>query len=98
MVQRPTNKLLNAERIIKDAAKEKAIYVNLQHLSLGELPESLRQLTWLEGLILTGNRLKSLPEWLDQMTKLQSLDIGFNQLTEFATLAESPYGTTTTFR
>jgi Leucine-rich repeat (LRR) protein len=51
-----------------------------ESLMLTELPESLSQLTWLQSLILSGNRLTSLPEWLGQLTHLKSLDLLHNQL------------------
>src|SRR6185369_18053886 len=47
---------------------------------LVEVPKSLRQLTNLRGLDLSGNLLTELPEWLGELTSLVSLDLSGNQL------------------
>ncbi len=77
----------NAEKKIEEARRSGATEldlhgrVNQSSSQLNELPESLRQLTKLQSLDLSGNRLKALPEWLSQLTQLQSLNLGFNRLT-----------------
>ncbi len=46
---------------------------------LAELPESLSELTQLEYLNLSGNRLTALPEWIERLAHLRNLDLSGNQ-------------------
>ncbi len=48
---------------------------------LNELPESLGQITWLQSLNLSGNRLTALPDSFGQLTQLREVDLDGNQLT-----------------
>src|SRR5438045_742151 len=48
---------------------------------IAEVPESLRQLTFLQSLDLSQNKLEALPEWLQELTELRSLNVEDNQLT-----------------
>jgi len=66
---------------ILEAAQAGATALDLSHLHVTHLPESLGQLTQLESLHLRYNELTSLPDWLGQLTQLQSLDLGNNELT-----------------
>ena len=71
---------------IEKARLEKSVTLNLSGLALTTLPESLGNLTALQGLDLSDNQLTTLPEWLGNLTALQSLYLYGNQLT---TLPES---------
>jgi internalin A len=74
-----------AERKIDAAQRAKAKDLDLsgrsdETLTLPGLPKSLGQLTHLQSLNLSGNKLTTLPEWLTQLTQLRSLNISGNQL------------------
>ena len=68
-----------AERKIEAARRLNAKAT--RSLDLSEVPASLGQLTQLQSLDLTRNRLTALPEWLGQLTQLQSLHLSRNRLT-----------------
>ena len=61
--------LVEAERRIAAARKSGATDLNLSHLRLNRLRESLRELTWLEHLSVQRNQLTELPDrdaaWLE---------------------------------
>jgi len=69
-----------AECRIQGASDTKATALNLRGLGLPRLPESLRQLTQLQNLDVSFNRLGALPEFLVQLTELQELIISHNEL------------------
>ncbi len=69
-----------AEERIRQAAGTHAIRLDLSGLGLREVPESLGQLTALQGLYLGNNQLSALPESLGQLTALRWLDLGGNPL------------------
>jgi hypothetical protein len=76
---------LLAEKRIEEAQRSGEKYLDLSgsYVSmLTELPESIGELTHLEELFLTSNRLTALPESLGKLTELRSLDISYNRLTE----------------
>jgi len=71
-----------AEERIRRTRQEGASGLNLSDLDLTELPDSLRELTQLRRLSVSGNHLTSLPEWgYNRLVELRSLNLGNNQLT-----------------
>jgi len=73
------------EKIRLSKAKELTLRVDLNasdEAKLTELPESIKKLTWLKKLDLSGNNLSILPDWIDAFSKLESLDVSRNKLTE----------------
>jgi internalin A len=78
--------LSQAAALIEEARKNHSPILDLSLNSLTELPESIGQLTRLQGLYLYKNQLASLPEVIGQLTRLQVLDLNNNQL---ASLPES---------
>src|ERR1035437_7596736 len=60
--------------------------LNLGNSQINEFPESLGQLTQLQGINLSGNKLTALPESLGKLTQLQRIDFSGNEL---AALPES---------
>lgn len=75
-----------AKRRIEGARLTLATELNLNDISLTDLPESLGQLTQLRRLDLADNRLTALPDSLGKLTRLQTLILPDNQMT---TLPES---------
>lgn len=60
------------EEALRSGAKELDLSGDLHaedSSKLAELPKSLGQLSQLQRLNLSGNRLTSLPEWLDQFSQ-----------------------------
>ncbi|MEV4541237.1 Imm1 family immunity protein [Micromonospora echinaurantiaca] len=76
----------SSEDRIEAARESGASSLDLSHLSLAALPESLADLTALTELRLVGNHLTELPDWLGDLAALTRLGLGGNQLT---TLPES---------
>jgi internalin A len=70
-----------ALRRIEDARHDNGTHLDLSELELTSLPESLSQLTQLEGLNLSDNQLTALPGFLGQLNNLQMLDLSSNQFT-----------------
>jgi internalin A len=54
--------------------------VDLAHLRLTRLPNSLQQLTHVANLDLSGNLLADLPGWFGALSRLTRLDLGRNRL------------------
>ncbi|MFT5465988.1 MAG: GTPase SAR1 family protein [Verrucomicrobiales bacterium] len=73
-----------AEKKIEEAFRTGAKDLDLSNMWLIELPESLGQLTQLQTLGASRNKLTALPESLGQLTQLQTLDLSNNQLTELS--------------
>ena len=69
-----------ARRRIAHAKATRATLLDLTELKLTELPAELRELVWLEKLILFDNQLNLLPDWLGNLSQLQHLDVRRNQL------------------
>lgn len=69
-----------AVRRIEKAKVEQSTYLDLSHLGLGVIPESIRQLKTLKQLYLSNNHLKSLPESLGSLATLQILWLHNNYL------------------
>ena len=70
-----------AERKIEAALRLVPDVFSLGGMGLTELPESLCELTQLEVLHVSHNRLTALPETLGKLTHLQVLHLSDNQLT-----------------
>ena len=56
-------------------------YLDISGNALAAVPESVRQLTNLETLLIHYNHLTALPDWLGQLTRLRQLYCGNNRLT-----------------
>ncbi len=54
--------------------------LHLGGFGLSTVPEGLRTLVNLRGLVLTGNRIRELPGWIGELTSLRILDLDGNQL------------------
>jgi internalin A len=70
-----------ALRQIEEARSSNDTELDLGHLNLTTLPESIGQLRQLETLHLSENRLAALPESLGQLSQLEILDLSNNRLT-----------------
>lgn len=70
-----------AEKIIQEALETGSTNLNLNHLNLVKVPDSLKQLTQLKSLNLSTNNLITLPKWLGELKYLVFLDLSHNQLT-----------------
>ncbi len=55
--------------------------LDLSEFNLKFLPEEIGQFTWLEKLVLGGNRLQTIPGSIGDLTELQDLFLDSNQLT-----------------
>ena len=78
-----------AEKKINEALKSGVAELDFSHKSyapnivkLTELNESLSELTQLQSLDLTNNRLTALPRWLGNLKQLHSLNLSANRLSE----------------
>ena len=71
---------VEAEREIRETRRTGSKKLILRG-GLTKLPESLGELTRLEILSLSFNKLTELPEWLGQLNQLQVLDLADNELT-----------------
>jgi len=73
-----------AEKRIAAARRSQATELDLRGGIAGgllqEVPESLRELTQLETLVLSNNELKELPPWFRRFTKLKKLNLSDNEL------------------
>jgi hypothetical protein len=67
--------------LIQQAAETGTIELNLAQIGLAAVPSAIGQLTNLQVLELTGNRLTSLPPEIGQLTNLANLSLERNQLT-----------------
>jgi hypothetical protein len=70
-----------ADDRIAEAQRNRAGELDLSHLGLDELPESLGGLVHLTRLFLYGNRLTALPEWIGRLTALTGLHLAGNRIT-----------------
>jgi Leucine-rich repeat (LRR) protein len=68
------------ERRIEQAARNLETSLDLSHLGLTVLPESVFLIRQLLSLNLSGNLLNQLPESIGRLTQLQSLNVSHNQL------------------
>jgi Leucine-rich repeat (LRR) protein len=69
----------------KDCTVEKirtCSYLRLYQAELDEVPDSIRQLTWLDTIDLANNRLKTLPRWIGELSHLCNLNLGRNRIQE----------------
>jgi len=71
----------DAERRINLAKRQGATELDLSGIELWDLPYSLLELTQLQSLNLSNNRLPRLLNSLYRLTELQSLDLHNNKLT-----------------
>jgi internalin A len=69
------------DRIDKVIKRQKES-LDLGSMSLTELPEQIKEITWLKRLNLSFNSLTKLPTWLKQLSNLETLDLRGNQLSE----------------
>lgn len=69
-----------AQRRIRVAQETQASELDLQELSLTQLPSEIWQLTNLQRLFLWDNQLRRLPTEISQLTNLQELTLAKNQL------------------
>jgi len=70
-----------ALRRIKVCRKSQKVKINLSRLNLGELPNELGDLYWLEELDLSMSNLGSLPQWIGDFKNLAKLNLELNELT-----------------
>jgi Leucine-rich repeat (LRR) protein len=70
-----------AERRINIAKRAGAIELDLSGIEMRDLPYTIIQLTQLQSLNLSNNRLTKLLNSLDRLTQLESLDLHNNRLT-----------------
>ncbi|MFX1327907.1 MAG: leucine-rich repeat domain-containing protein [Promethearchaeota archaeon] len=54
--------------------------LNLSECNISILPTTLKSLTYLKGLNLSGNNLKSLPDWIGDFKSLENLYLSYNNL------------------
>jgi internalin A len=57
--------------------------VRIRESRLKELPSSIREITHLRSLTITGSSLSSLPAWLADLTQLETLDLDSNKFESF---------------
>jgi internalin A len=69
-----------AVRRIEEARKIGARNLDLSHLNLSTLHQTIGRLSQLQELDLSGNQLSTLPEAIGQLFQLQVLDLSHNQL------------------
>ena len=72
--------LANAEQRIAECLRTKNTKLDLTNLGLDRLPESLRELTWLQHLEAHKNKLSCLPDWLGELADLRDLNLFDNPL------------------
>jgi Leucine-rich repeat (LRR) protein len=70
-----------AGRRINEAARNQAGVLDLSHLGLSTVPDTIGQLTSLTSLYLGLNRLTTVPDAIGRLTSLTELDLSGNQLT-----------------
>ncbi len=68
--------------LIQRAKDERAEKLDLFNKNLTEIPPEIPQLTSLQVLNLSFNRIRGIPEALAQLTSLQVLNLSFNQISE----------------
>ncbi|CAM3623043.1 NEL-type E3 ubiquitin ligase domain-containing protein [Parendozoicomonas haliclonae] len=73
---------LEASHRIMNAVNQGSSTINLCDLSLGSLPDTLWELSWISSLRLASCKLNSLPAEVSALKNLKVLDLGYNQLTE----------------
>lgn len=71
-----------AEKRIAESIREKAIFLDLSHLGLETVPESLREVKGLKRLKLSSNKLATIPAWIGELSHLVQLDLYLNPLQE----------------
>lgn len=72
--------ILSVEHRINECYEKKDPVINLSGLNLEQLPEKVRNFTWLESLIVFGNNLKLLPDWIGELKELRELQVYQNPL------------------
>lgn len=65
---------------IEKVAQAKTGLLQLRNCGLSELPEEIRELTFLNKLDVSNNTIRELPEWLGELTSLQEIDLHSNNL------------------
>ena len=61
--------------------REATTHLHFDHMGLEEIPEEVFQLSALESLNLSFNRIKTLPKEIAQLRNLKALYVNGNQLT-----------------
>jgi len=72
--------LAEAEHRIAACKRFRTPGLDLEYLRLLSLPDSIRELTWLTRLDLSGNWLTMLPTWIEELAQLETLVINLNPL------------------
>lgn len=72
--------LKEAQKRIKQAAKDSAPMLNLQNLWLSNFPEEVLELKKLQVLDLYANHIQKIPEEIGCLKNLQVLDVGMNYI------------------
>lgn len=62
-----------AEREIARVKRDNLRVLPLDDMGLTSIPELLRELTQVDMLILSGNKLTELPDWIGELAKLKTL-------------------------
>jgi len=65
--------------VVEDATVK---WISLNNCRLSTVPEVIKELKSLEGLVIRRNLLKRLPEWIGDLSHLEVLDVSNNQLRE----------------
>ncbi|MGR3277873.1 leucine-rich repeat domain-containing protein [Acaryochloris marina NIES-2412] len=84
-----------AQRRIRVAQETQASELDLEELSLTQLPSEIWQLTNLQRLFLWDNKLRKLPPEISQLTNLHRLDLLFNKLSSLPIEIEKLHQSTT---
>jgi hypothetical protein len=74
------NKADEAEIRIQSCRERRANTLDLSDLSLSEIPDEVKNMTYLRSINLSENRLTELPDFICSYTSLENLDVSYNKL------------------